>query len=300
FGLDGTTVRIDLEHEGNGPRQIVAKLCGAARGEKETRFYRDLGPGFPATVPAFHGGRWDDEAAVLLVESIEVELQGDILRGAPDDALLRIAAAEATFHARYWDERGLEDLDWLPELKDPPERLREMYAEAEPAFLERWGTSVPDAARREFAALAYEASTVENRIPGPRTLVHTDLHLDNVVFRHGGEPVFLDWPDVRRGPCALDVARLLAEVATREQRPRLQDAILETHARGLADGGVGDYSEGDLRRDVIEASRHVLGWVVLWSLRDEERDRHPRVRALNENGVLAAAESLAGLLASGA
>ena len=46
------------------------------------------------------------------------------------------------------------------------------------------------------------------------TLVHADLHLDNVLFEEEGRPVILDWARAARGPAAIDLVELLLAMAS--------------------------------------------------------------------------------------
>ncbi len=85
--------------------------------------------------------------------------------------------------------------------------------EQRPTFVRRWGEHLDD-----HTLLA----DLEHRLnpcgwQGPTTVVHSDLHLDNVLFDAAG-PIVMDWQTVGCGPGAVDVARWLLESLTLEDR----------------------------------------------------------------------------------
>jgi aminoglycoside phosphotransferase (APT) family kinase protein len=81
-------------------------------------------------------------------------------------------------------------------------------------------TMLDDLARRPWSAPAHAATLAKlhlrlHAIPGPEwlpaplgegeSLLHLDLHPDNVLLGPGG-PAVIDWPNAARGPAAVDVA----------------------------------------------------------------------------------------------
>src|SRR5688572_11290817 len=81
-------------------------------------------------------------------------------------------------------------------------------------------TMLDDLARRPWSSLAHAGTlaqlheqlheiTAPEWLPTPfgagRSLLHLDLHPDNVILTARG-PVVIDWPNAARGPAAADVA----------------------------------------------------------------------------------------------
>jgi aminoglycoside phosphotransferase (APT) family kinase protein len=130
----------------------------------------------------------------------------------------------------------------------------------------------------------------------PWTVVHADLHAENVLFGEGGTPAILDWTDTGRGPAAVDVAHLLVEGMTIETRRSAADAYLCAYADALGRAGVGrDASQ--LRAEVACVHRVLFAAAILWSLGPHRPPPDvPRVakiiQNLLDNTVAAVADAL--------
>ena len=95
------------------------------------------------------------------------------------------------------------------------------------------------------------------------------MHLDNVLF-DGDTPIVIDWPGHRRGSPAIDLARLLVEGLTVQQRPALQPEVLDAWAAALEAQGV------TAPASVIqEALPSAVLWMVVATARWYTRDPHP-------------------------
>ena len=81
----------------------------------------------------------------------------------------------------------------------------------------------------------------------PATLLHADLHMDNVLFVGEEEaPVLLDWARAAKGPAAIDVAELLFQMAPLAEL----DDLLLAYLRALERHGVVGPDERGLRRQL--------------------------------------------------
>ena len=79
----------------------------------------------------------------------------------------------------------------------------------------------------------------------PRTLVHSDYKLDNLVFgaRQGNAPlVVLDWQLMRRGRGVFDVAFFLSQNLEPRERRSVEMDLLTAYHRILLDDGVRAYT----------------------------------------------------------
>jgi Ser/Thr protein kinase RdoA (MazF antagonist) len=106
-----------------------------------------------------------------------------------DDAALVIEEL-APFHARWWGERAPTNAFHRAGV-DPKER-QERYDGQVDRFLERHGDRVPGAVRHIVRRLRSRLGAVaEAMYERPQTLIHGDLHLDNVIFdpRNDGRSV---------------------------------------------------------------------------------------------------------------
>jgi Ser/Thr protein kinase RdoA (MazF antagonist) len=227
-GFTGRIALVRWRADGEGAPAggpVVAKFPDAGqdwtRCEREVHFYRELAAEAGLAVPRFvHAETRPDEALiVLLLEHVD-GVMVDILEGAGVDQVEAVVTALGAMHGRWWESRRLADTAWLPRWgggtrghAEPHQRRAARYRRRIAPFLERFG----DAAAPGLAELierlgpVLEAALAEMKALSP-TLLHADLHLDNLVFGLGAdaEPVVvLDWQSVSFGPGLYDLARFL-------------------------------------------------------------------------------------------
>jgi len=269
FGLDGRVYRLTVDPPPAPPGfPLVVKLSDARGGTDEMAFYRCAAGRITARVPRFVAGEADATRAFLLLEDIAPAEQGDVLTGTTPERAEAVIRAMAGYHAVFRGGEGLDLAAWEPDPTRGP-RIRERA----PRFLERYGEEL----RELVDGLAERVTDAEARLARARpTLVHGDLHLDNVLFPPEGGPVILDWTRARRGAAALDVAAFLVEGLVPAQRPWLQETLLEAYARAAGE---------DLRDEVRAALVRRLGMAVLWAGAEEPGFKHPRVPAIVDSLV---------------
>ena len=260
FGLDATLARVTWD----GGR-VVAKWSSPVDGRREEAFYRDLGPCIDVPLLTFFAATHGEERSVLLLEDRCDAEPGDVIAGTTRTRILALAGQAARWHARFWN--AAEDLPpWRPE---PEEWARGALPSVAP-FLAR-DLPIPPRVRALLAGLAAADLVAHLRrlAEPPRTLIHGDVHLDNVLF-DGDTPIVIDWPGHRRGSPAIDLARLLVEGLTVQQRPALQPEVLDAWAAALEAQGV------TAPASVIqEALPSAVLWMVVATARWYTRDPHP-------------------------
>ncbi|HRE01610.1 MAG TPA: phosphotransferase, partial [Ilumatobacteraceae bacterium] len=114
-----------------------------------------------------------------------------------------------------------------------------------PTLLAQLLAGADEQALRDAGALLAELHDRLHRIPtmggGPGTIVHLDLHPDNVMMTPDG-PMVIDWANGADGPAELDVAMtwVVMEPVVQvfpEARPLL-DGFLDAAGRDLAHRGL--------------------------------------------------------------
>jgi hypothetical protein len=206
--------------------------------------------------------------------------QGDVLRGCSVDDAAVVLDAVAPLHARWWSddavcrELGPVGLD--------PEARQERYTGQVGPFLQRYEGSLA----APVVALARDlgprlAAVIETLSQRPQTLIHSDLHLDNLIFDPAdGRPVaILDWQSASLGSPARDLALFLVGSLSVEDR---RAAEAEFFARYLECLGVPDYTVADLRNDFALALLVLLAGTVGWLTAEERADSSGRERAVRE------------------
>jgi aminoglycoside phosphotransferase (APT) family kinase protein len=171
----------------------------------------------------------------------------------------------AALHANWWARSELHVAHWLPSVR-VLQRDPDWFSSRCELFLRRFGDRIDSASSRLLERVeAAQARANERLAEAPMTLLHADLHLDNVVFVGGTEhPVLLDWARVAQGPAALDLADLLFTMAPIEQAERILAVYLgEMHRRGVGncdETALRHQLGGALLRKFINATCGVARW----------------------------------------
>lgn len=315
-GFTGVVARLRIRYDGVGPgdpsppASLVAKLPTAARDApsgyrraaaarayyercaREVSFYRDLAGGL-AAVPRLYHAAVDPQRqrVVLLLADLAGGRPGDALTGCTPAQAGAILDAIAPLHARMWRRKPP---GWVPSLVTDPAASQRRYATRVGPFLERYGHQLPPPVRAlvERLRTGYAAALTE-LMAAPATVVHADLHLDNVVFDAAGEPVMLlDWQSVCRGPAVVDLVEVGSGSLPVADRREAEDALLARYAARLAGFGVDDYPVARLRRDCRAALLRYLAGRVGWLATADPDGLSGRERAL----MAAALEDLRGLV----
>lgn len=248
FGLASVLLRCRIEGSGC-PRSVVVKLwpLGLHAGTSEVRFHQVAAPRLGIRVPACHHGAIDEANArgVLVLEDLGAAVQGDCLELLDRGGAVQMAEILATYHAAWWEREALHEADWLE-----PVRVRtpEWLSERREQFLRRFaGRAEPSLLALLDQVHAVQARGDERLAGAPATLLHADLHMDNVLFvGDRASPVLLDWARAARGPAAIDVAELLFQMAPLAEL----DHVLPAYLRALERHGVEGLAERDFRRQL--------------------------------------------------
>jgi len=299
FGLRGTSARVILEGDGV-PKTLVLKWAPTKDVRREAHFYNSLAPRLPLRLAELHAHISDDavERGVLVLEDMVETRQGDILIGATSDEADAVVDAMAILHARFWDASDA-DVASLPLWDEVAEKRLSNLAETLPVFLAEWRGRVPDEAFAFATDLMKRTQDAYGELrAAPTTLVHGDLHLDNVLFGADGMPIVIDWPGVSRGPAAADFGYFLAESMSPALRRARQRALAERHAAVLAAHGVIGYTAEALRRDAERVMVILFGAAIRWvtgpNAPKPDAPRAPRLAdSLLRNTALAVVEGLA-------
>jgi aminoglycoside phosphotransferase (APT) family kinase protein len=237
---------------------------------REVRFYHDLAPATPALAPRSYAALTDPathESAVLL-EDLDGSREGDALAGCSVDDAARVLRKLAQFHAHWWGRIDRPDLSWVPVAGGEPTARQHRYAHSAPRFLDRYGTQVPENVRQLLAALVPAFGDVTARAQRTtQTLIHADLHLDNVFFRDdaaGGHVTIIDWQSVSKGMVATDLSQFIVTSLHPEDRVRAERDLIASYHATLQQCGVSGYALDDLLHDYRYGVWRYCGAAVIW------------------------------------
>jgi len=232
YGFSSRLFRCRLEGSGTPP-SVAVKLWSSERPAdlREVPFYAEFAPVLGVRLPGCHYGAIEGQHGILVLEDLEHATQGDCLDQLDDAGVAAMARAVAALHATWWKRSELSAAAWLPPMSV---RTPEWLLSRREQYLAHYGERAPQWVRHMLQNVeALNQRALAWLADAPHTLLHADLHLDNVLFDGGAEhPVLLDWARVARGPAAIDLVELLFSLAP-EWRPALAIYLEEMRRRGV-------------------------------------------------------------------
>ena len=277
YGFTGLVVRVELRYQeaaGELPASLIVKLPMAtgetvsgwrARQERdpalmrqyyercvrEHRFYSETPVAF---APRLYYSAADEgqQRVVLLLEDLSGGRQGDVLDGCSVDDARLVIDQIAHFHARWWGDRALAS--GFPVSGEDPRARQERYAgQVDAVSRDGSATGCRTASSTSSIGFVRNSSSWPSALhTREKTLIHADLHLDNMLFdaRGDGRSVtVLDWQTVSVGPPAIDVALFLFDSLSVEDRRTAESELLGRYVGLLSTNGVREYTIEELRHD---------------------------------------------------
>lgn len=230
-------------------RDPVAAQRYFERCAREVWFYQRVTGLMPALTPQMYYGATDLTAGrfILLLEDLGHMRTGDALRGCSANDAEAVLQAMAPLHAHWWGGGADTDLSWAPGWRGDPAARHERYNERVGPFLARFGDRIPDEVHELTRRLRPVYRDVIMELSGaPSTLIHADLHLDNVLFGPDGNALVIDWQTISQGPAAWDVAYLLFGSLDTVTRRGSERELVRGYHELLVRHGVQDYSREQL------------------------------------------------------
>jgi Phosphotransferase enzyme family len=284
-GLFGTVERLVPGYDAaapDAPASIIVKIPVADEGprsiglalriyEREVRFYRDLAQHVPLTTPRCFLARMDPERGrfILLLEDLSGRRLGDQVAGW-SEAEAEIAVNElARLHASAWGERGLSAYDWLP-VANAPELLgliQAGYRQCWAPFAAHFGDHLPPPILKAGEALGSKLPALAEMLARPpRTLVHGDYRMDNMIFGvDPNDPPFsiIDWQLVVRARGVFDFAYFMAQGGDPERRKANEMRLLKRYHALLVENGLEGYGHDQCLLDYRASILYGLVYIVI-------------------------------------
>lgn len=240
------SVVIKIDPESESYREIGEELHVFAR---EIMFYREVAPGVSMRLPRIYGSVIDPPAYAVVMEDLSALRPGDQVRGISEQEALGIAGDIGRLHARYWGSRELDGFRWMP-YENP---VWQDYEEKWQSFTANFGGLIDARAAGLGEKLGRHILWLMNEINSrPKTIVHSDLRADNLLFGDPGSSesvIILDWQLAIKSMGAFDVARLTAGSEPVSERRKYHYEAVDRWLDTLAEGGVSGYSRDDAVRD---------------------------------------------------
>jgi hypothetical protein len=262
LGFTGQIRRLQISYdkpEPCAPRSLVAKFSAAhpeARAavhsmgfyEREIGFYRELAADCPVRTPRCYFGevQMDSGASLLLLEDLSWMQNLDSAGGSVEESELVIREL-AKLHAAWWNDAHLDQIPWLA-MKGilTPDQAPLVFTQNWDSFLGKLSVPVTEdlLAAGEICRLYLRVASVAMYTEPPRTLIHNDVHGDNLLVAEDGEQslAIVDWQlttPARPGP---DLAGFLVGYLDTSERRRHENRLLEMYYSVLIQHGVTGYS----------------------------------------------------------
>jgi thiamine kinase-like enzyme len=257
-GFVGSLFRFKLDYLGDEdpiPKSLVAKFSPVDPDDRnthketnlrETSFYQTLAPDRSLPVAKCYYADFDPVtgASILLLQDLSGMRTVDFLEGCTlQDADLAVRAL-AHIHAAWWNHPELENMPWLSSLADwPYQEWWDQYPRAIRALLPN--LDIPDVFLEAGQRFSSNMEEIVDRLEGsPMTLIHRDIHVDNLLF---GELSFhppvaiVDWQAAGRGIGISDAAYFLISSLPTQLRRQHEYELVRTYHRLLVASGVQDY-----------------------------------------------------------
>jgi thiamine kinase-like enzyme len=271
-GFTGVIVRARLQYAGceEQEKDETAVRRPFERSAREVTFYRQIAPLIPLRVPHLYYGAVDETTGrvILVLEDFPTTRDGDGLHGCSRTDAALVIDQLARFHAQWWNHSQLDAFSWLPLWGGDSHVAQSRYVQFIGPFLQRFGSRVPKRVREVIDALATGYGDVRERLKrSPVTLIHGDLHLDNLLFappQHEPGVTVLDWQSVARGRGVIDLAIFLFESLDTTTRRAVEGDLLRQYHGLLLAGGVTGYDFSQLIEDCRLVLLWLLGANVVW------------------------------------
>ncbi len=262
-GFYGRVMRVllDYEHEEAGaPRSLIVKFSSAspemrrrAAGAyaREVHFYRQAAACTSLRTPKCYYANIDEATGlhILLLEDMAPARSGSRAEGCSLEQAELAIRSVAAFHAAWWENPQVDEFGWLADapVDFDAEAQQDAHARWWPLFLATAGEGLPQPIRAIGERLGARRGEILRRVfsAPPRTLIHRDFQLDNLVFAsaEGGVPfAVLDWQMVSRGRGVCDAAYFISENLRVEERRAAGMDLLHVYWATLVEQGVQGYS----------------------------------------------------------
>ncbi|MFT7220580.1 MAG: hypothetical protein ACI8Z1_002199 [Candidatus Azotimanducaceae bacterium] len=199
---------------------------------------------------------------VIMIEDLAPALPGDQVNGASVERCKQVLSMAATLHAEFWRHPILDKTYWITDPRITFRSRHQMFLEARPAFLERFGSHLTEHEHKLLSWFDENGVKFQKRYhkEAPSTLRHGDFRLDNIFFEEGSDKVILaDWQLSSRGPAAEEVAYLISGALDVAATDADEKTLLAHYHSELVAAGITDYDYQQFQKDYARGMLLMLG-----------------------------------------
>ena len=254
-GKIGDNARFALRYEGDAegaPATVVGKFAAedetartmaGAQGAyyNEVMFYRHLASRTTIRIPVIYASVISEarDEFILLMQDLAPAEPGRQLVGASLGQTRLVLAEAAKLAAAFYGDDSVANLDFVmsPTRNGGGALAQQYLQQCWPAFLQRFGSSLTEEARAFGRRYVNAHLHFATRHPGPRTLVHGDLRIENMLFS-GDKCWTVDWQTPQEGSPVTDFTYFLGSSVDVEQRRQWERELLREYNNQLSSLGV--------------------------------------------------------------
>ncbi|HUH38738.1 MAG TPA: phosphotransferase, partial [Spongiibacteraceae bacterium] len=254
-GKIGDNARFTLQYEGDAsgaPETVVGKFAAedetartmaGAQGAyyNEVMFYRHLAGRTAMRMPVIYASAISDtrDEFILLMQDLKPAEPGSQLVGATQHQTRLVLAEAAKLAAAFYGDDSIADSDFVmsPTRNGGAALAQDYLQQCWPGFLQRFGESLTEEAIAFGSRYVNAHLHFATRHPGPRTLVHGDLRIENILFS-GDQCWTVDWQTPQTGSPVTDFTYFLGSSVDLAQRRLWERDLLREYHSQLATLGV--------------------------------------------------------------
>lgn len=259
FGAKSTiadVVRVKLTHESVncGPNSVIIKfppssgmyaptLGRVSAFAKEARVYDRLKEHPQLAVPRMLASREGNipEQVVVVLEDMSPATAGSQVEGCSVETARTVLLQMAEIHGLFWED---EDLPENPSSAMFAQMWNRIGASKWPPFVERYADQLEPTMDTWTWMHDNPEPIAQHRRGRPSTLIHGDLHIENILFTADPErpTVIIDWQLLGRGKCAHDVSYFLVGNLSVDDRRSSEVQLLADYFSALDAHKLVEYS----------------------------------------------------------
>ena len=251
-------VHLEWDKEEQGPDSIVIKLAASNETNrnvakqfnlylKEVSYYKELAPITPARSPKIYSADHDEQHNFyLLMEDASEYRMGSQVSGANLQESELCLNFLATLHASLWNK--VDQIKWLPNMsKSDNAKNMELGCEAGwPQLQEFFGEFVSSEINAKKNNYLNSIASLQAKLDqAPRTFIHGDFRMDNMLF--GQKPthdplMVVDFQGPLKGNGIYDVAYFLGHSVQTEVRQESEESLIKKYVETINGHGITDYN----------------------------------------------------------
>lgn len=292
-GKIGDNARFTLHYDGDArgaPATVVGKFAAedetarslaGAQGAyyNEVMFYRHLAERTAMRIPTVYASVISEarDEFILLMQDLAPAEPGSQLIGATLAQTHMVLGEAAKLAAAFYGDDKVAELDFVMNAaRNGSGELAQQYLQqCWPTFLERFGENLSEEGKAFGARYVNAHSHFATRHPGPRTLVHGDLRVENILFTDDSCWT-VDWQTPQISSPVTDIAYFLGSSVEVEDRRNWEREIIAEYRERLASLSV-DLPFDEVWAQYREQSMHGLLLTILGSSFSSPGERSDRM-----------------------